>query len=162
MILKGSSFYRDNPKLVCMGHPDCRWPCKHERDRSILRAARAALTSGTLSHAELRCLELDIQGFPGKVIIGYAGQDPTGAMAKRAKYACEKAYAKIGRRLCLLCQMLWAADKPKGPRLNANLKLKYPKETWKTVRESQASGPLRVRRKHFSFSQRDNTTTGRS
>jgi hypothetical protein len=110
-----------------------------------------------LNCADFRCIELDILGYPGKVIIGYAGQDPTGALAKRAKYACEKAYSKIGRRLCLVCQMLWAMDKPKGPRIDADLQLKYPRDEWRSIRQNQASGSLRFKRRKgiFSISNQD-------
>lgn len=146
-MLRGSGFYRDNPRLRCMGHPDSRKPCRYEEDWRILRAARQAQARGILTAQEFRCLELDIEGYPGKVIIGYQGQDPTGALSKRAKYACERAYAKIGRRLCLFCQMLWAFDRPRGPRLTADLELKYPKEDWRSVRAQQGDRSLRVRRR---------------
>lgn len=145
-MLRGSSFYRDNTNLACMGHLDCRRPCRYEPDWSILHAAKRAQAKGVLSDGDYRCIELDIMGYPGKVIIGYAGQDPTGALSKRAKYACERAYSKIGRRLCELCQMLWAFDRPKGPRLDADLHLKYQREEWRTVRARQTGRSLRLRR----------------
>lgn len=155
-MLKGSAFYRDNPKLVCMGHPDCRRPCRYERDDRILRAARKAFRAGVLTKDDLRCIELDIEGFPGKVILGYHGADRTGAHAKRARYACERAYSKIKRRLCQLCQMLWALDKPKGPRLEADQSLKYPKEAWKEVRRGQTGGRVQIKRKKaFSITDYD-------
>lgn len=147
MTLQGSTFYRDNPKFVCMGHPDCRRPCRYEPDDRVLRAALKALRAGVLTEDDFRCIELDIEGFPGKVILGYQGQDPTGAHSKRARYACERAYSKIKRRLCQLCQMLWAADRPKGPRIDLNRNLKYPKKEWKTVRKNQAGRLLKVKRR---------------
>lgn len=152
MTLKGSAFYRDNPKLVCMGHPDCRRPCSYEPDDHLLKAALKAFRAGVLTKGDLRCIRLDTQGFPGKVIIGYQGQDLTGAHAKRARYACERAYSKIKRRLCVLCQMLWAADKPRGPRLDANQGLRYPKEDWKAVRQHQGGKTIRIKRKKGVFS----------
>jgi hypothetical protein len=151
-MLKGSAFYRDNPKLVCMGHPDCRRPCRYETDDRILKAAQKAFRAGILTKGDLRCIQLDTQGFPGKIIIGYHGQDPTGAHSKRARYACERAYSKIKRRLCQLCQMLWAADKPKGPRVDADFNLKYPKEEWKAVRKDQGGRRTRIKRKKGVFS----------
>jgi hypothetical protein len=152
MTLKGSAFYRDNPKLVCMGHPDCRRPCSYEPDDRILKAARKAFSTGILTKGDLRCIELDTQGFPGKVIIGYPGPDLTGAHSKRARYACERAYARIKRRLCVLCTMLWAADRPRGPRIDVNQNLKYPKEGWKAVRKAQGGRRIRIRRKKGVFS----------
>lgn len=149
-MLKGSSFYRDNTELACMGHPDCRRPCRFEPDASILKAARKGVRTGLLTASDLRCIQLDMEGYPGKVIVEAVGKDPTGAVAKRAKYACERAYAKIGRRLCLLCQLLWAMDKPKGPRIDAARNLKFPREDWKEIRQAQACSPggsLRVRRR---------------
>lgn len=154
-MLKGSAFYRDNPKLVCMGHPDCRRPCRYEPDHLILKAAAKALKMGTITEDDFRCIELDIQGFPGKVILPYHGQDPTGAHSKRARYACERAYSKIKRRLCELCSMLWAADKPKGPRIDSHQNLKYQKEDWKEIRKTQEKRPLRTRRKGFSIADYD-------
>lgn len=152
MTLQGSAFYRDNPKLVCMGHPDCRRPCRYEPDDRILKIARKALRAGVLTKDDLRCIELDTQGFPGKAIIGYRGPDRTGAHSKRARYACERAYAKIKRRLCQLCQMLWASDRPRGPRLDADQNLKYPRETWKAVRKGQGGKKVRIKRKKGVFS----------
>lgn len=154
-MLKGSAFYRDNPKLVCMGHPDCRRPCSYEPDHRVMKAALKALHAGVLTAADFRCIELDTQGFPGKVIIGYQGQDPTGAHSKRARYACERAYSKIKRRLCLLCSMLWAADRPKGPRIDAHQNLRYQKEEWKEVRRHQGRGAIRLRKKTFSIQDYD-------
>lgn len=151
----GSGFYRDNLKLVCMGHPDCRRPCRFEPDAYILKAAHRGVKTGRLTRADLRCILLDMEGYPGKVILEAVGKDLTGAVAKRAKYACERAYAKIGRRLCLFCQMLWAADRPKGPRLDADQKLKYLKEDWRSVRESQDHGGVRLRRRKGAFSLAD-------
>lgn len=155
-MLKGSSFFRDNPKLVCMGHPECRRPCSYEPDQRVLKAALKALRAGVLTQDDFRCIELDTQGFPGKVIIGYHGQDPTGAHSKRARYACERAYSKIKRRLCLICSMLWAADRPKGPRIDAQQNLKYQKEEWKEVRKGQGRGSVKLKRKKtFSIADYD-------
>ena len=158
-MLSGSSFYRDNRKLVCMGHPDCRRPCRHEPDSSILRAAHLAIKKGLLSEADLRCITLDTQGFPGSVIVGEPGKDPTGAVAKRAKYACERAYAKLGRRLCMLCQMLWAADKPKGPRLDGAKNLKHPREDWKEIRATQGGRSLQIKRRPGTVSFMDHDSS---
>lgn len=143
---RGSGFFRDNPKLSCMGHPDCRRPCRHEPDRLILKAARAAARRGRLSAEDLRCIELDSSGFPGRMIVGYAGGDPTGKHAHRARYACERAYAKIGRRLCRVCRMLWAMGTPKGPRLEAG-ELKWPVESFPEVRRGQERGSVRLKRR---------------
>lgn len=154
-MLKGSAFYRDNPKLVCMGHPDCRRPCRYEPDHLIMKAAVKALRAKIITPEDFRCIELDIQGFPGKVILPYQGPDPTGAHSKRARYACERAYSKIKRRLCELCSLLWAADKPKGPRVDAEQNLKYQKEEWKEIRKAQEKRPLRTRRKAFRIADYD-------
>lgn len=153
-MLKGSAFYRDNRKLICMGHPDCRRPCSYEQDEHILRAAQKSLRAGAMTGEDFRCIELDTEGFPGKTIIGYIGQDPTGAHSKRARYACERAYAKIGRRLCMLCSLLWAADRPKGPR-RCGQDLKYPREEFKAVRAAQGAASPRVRRRKGTVSLKD-------
>jgi hypothetical protein len=151
-MLKGSAFYRDNAKRTCMGHPDCRRPCRYEPDERILAAAKRALRAGVLTQDDFRCIMLDMQGFPGKVILPYQGQDPTGAHSKKAKYACERAYAKIRRRLCQFCQMLWSFDKPKGPRVDANRELKYLRENWKAIRKTQGRGAIKIKRKKGTFS----------
>ncbi len=144
---RGSGFFRDNPALRCMGHRGSVKPCSYEPTRAVLRAARAAARRGRLSAGDLRCIELDSSGFPGRAIVGYADGDPTGKHAHRARYAYERAYARIGRRLCRLCRMLWALETPKGPRLEAGMRLRWPVEAFPSVRQNQVRGPVRLKRR---------------
>lgn len=151
----GSSFYRDNPRLRCTGHPECVNPCIFESSKDILHEAALAFDRGIISREELRCITMDLSGFPGKLIIGYSGSDKSGRYAHRARYACERAYAKIGRRVCSLCYMLWSAERPKGPRLDPEMRLRYPIERFSEVRRSQSRGPLKCKRRKGHFSMND-------
>lgn len=142
----GSNFYRDNEGLRCMGHPRCQPPCIFEPNDELLREVWKAFRKKKLNAEEVRCIELDVEGYPSSVILGEPGPDPTGRVSHRAKYTCERAYAKIGRRICQLCQMLYSLELPKGPRLDEKMKLRYPAEAFPEIRVRQAEGPIRIRR----------------
>jgi hypothetical protein len=147
-MLSGSNFYRDNEALRCMGHPQCKPPCVFEPNKALFRAVRRASGEGTLTVEEVRCITLDVEGYPSSVILREPGPDPTGRVSHRAQYACERAYAKIGRRVCVLCRMLYSLELPKGPRVDEKMELRYPAEAFPEIRERQAVGPIRIRQRH--------------
>jgi len=142
----GSNFYRDRKDLRCVGHPRCEPPCVYEPDEQILEAVQEAYRKRRLSKEEVRCIELDLEGYPSSVILQQPGPDPTGKVSHRAKYACERAYAKVGRRVCWKCQMLYSLERPKGPLVDEGMKLRYPVTSFPFIRERQAEGPIKIKR----------------
>lgn len=142
----GSNFYRDNEGLRCIGHPRSK-DCLFEPDQELLGAVKKAEKTRVLTAEEARCIRLDIEGYPSSVIVREHGPDPTGRVSHRAKYTCERAYAKIGRRVCRNCQMLYSYYLPKGPRVDEQMNLRYPAACFPEIRERQAVGPVRIRRR---------------
>lgn len=140
-----ANHYRDKTALRCMGHPLSVFPCVYEPAAELLEIARQAFAGNVLTEVDFRCIQADTDGFPGKVIVRSCGTDLTGKIAKKAKYWCERAYAKLGRRVCELCQILWTNDRPKGPRLTAEGGLRYQIESFPHVKRSQGRRLLKVK-----------------